>query len=230
MKTNYLTVYQEAEAEFVEKKSRFIGYATPIQSEAEGAAFIEKIRSMHKQATHVVPVYVYGGQYECQRYSDDGEPSGTAGIPILSMVKQRNIKNIAIAVVRYFGGTKLGTGGLVRAYTHCAQLAIEAAILIEQVQMSGYRLTIDYTKYGKLQNELETRPYEIVSQEFLDRVGIEVAARSESQEALHAYLLNFTQGKEVLNQLRPRFVPCKDGRVDGDDFLLSEDWVEGSQN
>ncbi len=230
MKTNYLTVYQEAEAEFVEKKSRFIGYATPIQSEAEGAAFIDKIHSLHKQATHVVPVYVYGGNYECQRYSDDGEPSGTAGIPILSMVKMRNIKNIAIVVVRYFGGTKLGTGGLVRAYTHSAQLAIEAAILIEQVPMSGYCLTIDYTKYGKLQNELEARPYEIVSQEFLDRVEIEVVARLESQEALRAYLLNFTQGKEVLSELRSRFVPCKDGQVNGDDFLLSEEWVEASKN
>jgi uncharacterized YigZ family protein len=228
MKTNYLTIYQEAEVEFVEKKSRFISYANPIQSEAEGVAFIEKIRSTHKQATHVVPVYVYGDNYECQRYSDDGEPSGTAGIPILSMLKQRNIKNIAIVVVRYFGGTKLGTGGLVRAYTHSAQLAIEEAILIEQVQMDGYHFSIDYTKYGKLQNELETRPYEIVSQDFMDRVSVEVATRTENQEALYAYLLNFTQGKEVLDALRPRFVPCKEGKVLGEDFLLSEDWVEST--
>ena len=227
MKINYVTIYQKAEVEFIEKKSRFIAYATPIQSEAEGKAFVEKIRSLHKQATHVVPVYVYGGNYECQRYSDDGEPSGTAGIPILSMVKQREIKNIALAVVRYFGGTKLGTGGLVRAYTHSAQLAIEAAILIEQVKMIGYHFTIDYTKYGKLQNELETRPYDIVSQEFMDRVGVDVAARAENQGALHAYLLNFTQGKEVLDALRPRFVPCKDGEVDGEDFLHSEEWVHG---
>lgn len=226
MKANYLTVYKEAEAEFVEKKSRFIGYAAPIDSEDEGAAFIDRIKGMHKQATHVVPVYVYGDHYECQRYSDDGEPSGTAGIPILSMVKQRNLKNLAIAVVRYYGGTKLGTGGLVRAYTRGAQIAIEAAVLIEQIKMTGYQFSIDYTKYGKLQNELETRPFEIVSQEFLDRVIVEVAAKSEDGENLYSYLVNFTQGKEELVPLKERFVPCQDGKVDGEDFLLSEAWVE----
>jgi len=227
MKTNYLTIYRSGEAEFVEKKSRFIGYAAPIDSEEEGAAFVERIKAMHKQATHVVPVYVYGDHYECQRYSDDGEPSGTAGIPILSMVKQREIKNVAIAVVRYYGGTKLGTGGLVRAYTHGAQIAIEAAELIEQVRMVGFRLSIDYTKYGKLQNELESKPFHIVSQEFLDRVQVEVASRSEDQEMLEAYLVNFTQGKETLQPLKERFVPCRQGQVDGDDFLLSQAWVEG---
>ncbi len=226
MKTNYLTIYRSGEAEFVEKKSRFIGYAAPIGSEAEGAAFVERIKAMHKQATHVVPVYVVGDNYECQRYSDDGEPSGTAGIPILSMVKQRNLKNLAIAVVRYYGGTKLGTGGLVRAYTHGAQIALEAAELIEQVKMVGFQFAIDYTKYGKLQNELESKPFQIVSQEFLDRVQVEVAARSEERERLEAYLVNFTQGKEALHPLRERFVPCREGGVDSDDFLLSEDWAE----
>lgn len=226
MKTNYLTVNKFAEAEFVEKKSRFIGYAAPIDSESEGAAFVERIKNMHKQATHVVPVYVFGDNYECQRYSDDGEPSGTAGIPILSMVKQREIKNIAIAVVRYFGGTKLGTGGLVRAYTQGAQIAIEAAELVERVKMVGFRFFIDYTKYGKLQNELESRPYDIVSQDFLDRVQVEVAAKVEEGDRLRAYLVNFTQGKEELHLLKERFVTSRNGKVDGDDFLLSEEWVD----
>jgi putative IMPACT (imprinted ancient) family translation regulator len=142
------------------------------------------------------------------------------------MVKQREIKNVAIAVVRYFGGTKLGTGGLVRAYTHGAQLALEAAVLIEQVRMTGFRFSMDYTRFGKLQNELESRPFTIVSQEFLDRVTVEVAAKSEEGQALHGYLVNFTQGKEELTPLRDRFVPCLAGKIDGDDFLLSEAWVE----
>ncbi len=113
----YITVKQEAIDEFKEKKSLFIGYIKRIEEEEEAKAFIEHIKSKHKDATHNVYAYIVGKNFEIQRYSDDGEPQGTAGVPILEVIKKIGITDCVIVVTRYFGGTLLGTGGLIRAYT-----------------------------------------------------------------------------------------------------------------
>ncbi len=151
---SYKTIFEYGEAEDVINKSKFIGYAMPVETEEEAVAFVEKIKKKHKDATHNVPVYLVGEKFEVQRYSDDGEPSGTAGVPVLSMLKNEGITNIAVVVTRYFGGIKLGTGGLVRAYTHAAKIAVEAARVVEKRVYKEVHVHLDYTLHGKFQNFL----------------------------------------------------------------------------
>ena len=127
MLPRYRTLRREASKEIVIKKSRFIGYGKPVESEAEAAAFIEAIKKKHWDATHNCSAYVIGERDEIQKQSDDGEPSGTAGKPILEVIKAQGLKNTVIVVTRYFGGIMLGAGGLIRAYTDGAVAAIEAA-------------------------------------------------------------------------------------------------------
>ena len=130
MKVNYRTVFKYGQDEFIVKKSRFIGYCAPIKSEGEALEFIGKIKSKHRDATHNVYAYVLGDTSNTQRFSDDGEPSGTAGIPVLEVIKKEDLRNIIVVITRYFGGIKLGGGGLIRAYTKGAKLGIEAAKII----------------------------------------------------------------------------------------------------
>jgi uncharacterized YigZ family protein len=155
---NYKTVEREASAEDVIEKSRFIGYVKPVKTEEDAQAFITQIKKKHWDATHNVPVYVLGPEYHAQKFSDDGEPQGTAGLPILSLLKNEGITDVVVVVTRYFGGVKLGTGGLVRAYTHSAQLGLEAAGLLEMIQHRQVAVTVDYTLLGKIQNFLSGRP------------------------------------------------------------------------
>ncbi|GKT37685.1 Impact family like protein, partial [Aduncisulcus paluster] len=151
---SYKTIFDYGEAEDIINKSRFIGYAKPVETEEEAVAFVEEIKKKHKDATHNVPVYLVGEKFEIQRYSDDGEPSGTAGVPVLSMLKNEGITNLALVITRYFGGIKLGTGGLVRAYTHAAKIAVEAARVVEKKVYRELHVVLDYTLHGKFQNFL----------------------------------------------------------------------------
>lgn len=146
----YATVKCRAEAEFVERKSRFIGYITPVKTEQEAVDFFAEIKSMHKTATHNVPAFILLDGIT-KRCSDDGEPQGTAGKPILDVLEKEGIVGAAIVVTRYFGGTLLGTGGLVRAYTQGAKEAIHAAGLCMMTLCSLVEIQFDYAFYGKLQ-------------------------------------------------------------------------------
>lgn len=151
-KMAYKTVLKTSESLDLVNKSKFIGHIKPISCQEEGQAFVETIKKAHWHANHNVPVYVVGENYHVQKYSDDGEPSGTAGLPILNMLKAEGITNVAIVVTRYFGGVKLGTGGLIRAYTQSAQSALKAA---EVVEMKAYHLisvALNYTLNGKYEN------------------------------------------------------------------------------
>lgn len=128
MLAEFKTVQQYASAEIIIRRSRFIGHAMPIASEQEAVAFIERIKKEHGTATHNCSAYVFGERNEFQKQSDDGEPSGTAGKPILEVIKHQGLSNIAVVVTRYFGGIMLGAGGLIRAYTDGAVAGIEAAV------------------------------------------------------------------------------------------------------
>ena len=149
---NYKTVAEEASAEQIIEKSKFIGYIRSVESRDEAEAFIKEIRTMHKNATHNVPAYIIGEKSQLQWASDDGEPSGTSGAPMLHLLAGEGITNVVIVVTRYFGGIKLGTGGLVRAYTGMARLALEAAGLCEVREFDMISFGIDYSYYGKIQN------------------------------------------------------------------------------
>ena len=153
MKT-YKTLHSFGSDEYIVEKSTFIGYAKPIKSEEEAVEFINEIKKKHKDATHNVWAYTVGETMNIQRYSDDGEPQGTAGIPTLEVIKKEDLRDVVVVVTRYFGGIKLGAGGLVRAYTKGAKVGIEAAQIIEKVKYKEVGITIDYNQIGKVQNEI----------------------------------------------------------------------------
>ncbi len=148
------TLAKNGEAILIEKKSRFISYASTVTSEEEAHTFINAIKKRHWDATHNVYAYQIGAMDEIQRSTDDGEPAGTAGRPVLETVRKMDLKNVAIVVTRYFGGVLLGTGGLVRAYTKAAQAAIEEAGVIELKLGQRLCLIMDYALLGKVQNQL----------------------------------------------------------------------------
>lgn len=150
----YFSVAGEAEAEFTEKKSRFIGRIKPVASEAEAKAFVENVRAVHREASHHVYAYVIGAAGEIHRASDDGEPSGTAGRPVLEGIKQAGLHNVALVVTRYFGGTLLGAGGLTRAYGRAASLAIEQAKTVRCLPARLIGLHFGYEMIGHAENLL----------------------------------------------------------------------------
>mgnify|MGYP001201798797 CR=1 FL=1 len=213
MSIDYKTLLQYAEAEEVINKSKFIGYAMPINSEQEAVEFVEKIKKKHWNATHNVPVYLFGEKNEVQRYSDDGEPSGTAGIPILEMLKKEEIKNVVIVVTRYYGGVKLGTGGLVRAYTSAAKLAINEAKVVERVVNDLFLVRIDYTLHGKVQNELMNGDYIIKETTYDDKVNIFVYCRPDLSNKLVSRITDVSSGKASIEEKDQVYLTIQDGKV-----------------
>ena len=148
----YSTVRGAASAEQIIEKSRFIAYVSPVETREEADAFITSIRKKHKDATHNVPAMVLGDKMQTQWASDDGEPQGTSGAPIVQMLVAQGITNVVVVVTRYFGGIKLGTGGLVRAYTSSAKLGLAAAGICDVCERSVLTYALDYTYLAKLQN------------------------------------------------------------------------------
>ena len=154
MLKKYKTILEEAEGEIVEKKSRFIATVRPVKTEDEARAFIEEMKKKYWNATHNVFAYQIGERNELQRFSDDGEPQGTAGMPVLNVLKGEDVKDTAVVVTRYFGGTLLGTGGLVRAYGKAAKEGLLSAGIVEMVLYRKYVVTAEYTDSGKVQYEI----------------------------------------------------------------------------
>lgn len=152
--SEYYTIEEYGTDEFSEKKSKFIGYIKRVETEEEANAFIAEIKSKHWDAKHNVYAYVIGENGSIQRSTDDGEPAGTAGRPVLEVIKGENLTNVAVVVTRYFGGVLLGTGGLVRAYGKAAKLAIENATIVRPVRMKSVAVCADYDLVGKIQNFL----------------------------------------------------------------------------
>ncbi|NBD27650.1 YigZ family protein [Paenibacillus glycinis] len=198
MLDSYQTLRQPGSKEIVIKKSRFIGYGKPVASEEEAIAYIEELKKLHWNASHNCSAYVIGERDECQKQSDDGEPSGTAGKPILEVIKHQGLKNVVIVVTRYFGGIMLGAGGLIRAYTDGAVAAIEAAEAITRVLHREVLVDVDYTWYGKLENEFHARGVRIGGTEFTDRVVITCLPEAPEAEKFAAWITDVTQGQAVL--------------------------------
>ncbi len=155
----FLSVAHFGEKECIIEKSRFIGYTQPVTSEKDAHDFVVMIRHQHPQATHVCSAYIVGKGGLSMRFSDDGEPSGTAGVPMLEVLKKAGLTDVVIAVVRYFGGVKLGAGGLIRAYTKGATLAIEAGEITTWTRHKALTLTVAYTFQGTVSHYLEQKPW-----------------------------------------------------------------------
>ncbi|WP_297436406.1 YigZ family protein, partial [uncultured Clostridium sp.] len=190
--SKYITVKMRAEDSFQEKKSEFIGYVKRVESEEEAKEFLAEIKSMHKQARHNCFAYVIGKNMGIQRYSDDGEPQGTAGIPILEVMKKQGITDCAVVVTRYFGGVLLGTGGLTRAYTKGAVIAIEAAGIVEKVDGTRVAIEIEYDLYGKIQYICGQNSWHIEDTEFTDGVKIYILVEDSNLETLENEITEVT--------------------------------------
>ncbi|QXM06258.1 YigZ family protein [Crassaminicella indica] len=213
MVKRYKTIFQYAEVEHVIDKSRFIGYAKPVETEDEAVAFVEEIKSIHKNATHNVPAFIVGKKSEIQRYSDDGEPAGTAGVPILDMLKKEGITNIAIVVTRYFGGIKLGTGGLVRAYTGTAKLVLNEAKVIEKALYDLIKIRIDYSMLGKVQNKILNDGYSIKDTIFDDAVNMYIYSPVDQSEQVMKNIKNITNAKAEISIQDTLYLDELDGGI-----------------
>lgn len=196
----YLTVEKRAEDEFFEKKSQFIGYIKRVTTEDEAKEFIAEIKSKHKDATHNCSAYVIGQNMNTQRYNDDGEPQGTAGIPILEVIKKNEITDCVIVVTRYFGGILLGTGGLNRAYTKGAAIAIKAAGIVEKVQGVEIDIILDYDLLGKVQYLFGQNDWYMENIEYTDVVKIKMRSEISEKDNIIAKIVENTNGKATIEQ------------------------------
>ncbi|USB34130.1 YigZ family protein [Paenibacillus sp. YPG26] len=200
MLERYRTVREPGSKEIVIKKSRFIGHIIPVHTESEAIAFIEQNKKEHWNATHNCSAYMIGERDEIQKQSDDGEPSGTAGKPILEVIRNQGLKNVAIVVTRYFGGIMLGAGGLIRAYTDGAVAAIEAGGAITLVLHRQIYVEVDYTWLGKIENELRTRGVRTGPSSFADRVTLLCLPEDPEAEVFKAWMIDLTQGQSVITE------------------------------
>ncbi|MBR2673887.1 MAG: YigZ family protein [Mogibacterium sp.] len=195
----YKSIYEYAEAEYIVEKSRFIAHASPAENTEEAKLFIAGIKEKYKDATHNVPAFICGAGMEHQWASDDGEPQGTSGMPILKLISALELTNIAIVVTRYFGGIKLGTGGVARAYTHAAKLAIERAGICEVREGICLEYSFDYTYLSRIQNMSEEGRFVIEDISYTDVIGAKLSCMSEEVAAVKSLLADITGGKASLN-------------------------------
>ena len=188
-------IYTAGEAEITEKKSRFLGIALSVSSEEEAMGYLAERRKKHWDARHNCWAFVIGSRGQLQRCSDDGEPQGTAGRPLLDILLGQEMHNTMLIVTRYFGGVLLGTGGLVRTYTQAGTAALKAARIADR--QDGYRITIrtDYNALGKVQYLLAQRGIFTIGSEYTDEVSLRILAREDETEALLSELTEATNGK-----------------------------------
>ena len=194
----YSTIQKEGQAELIIEKSRFIGYVKPVETREEADAFIKEIKARHRDATHNVPAFVIGEKFQQQWASDDGEPQGTSGVPMLQMMVKEGITNVVVVVTRYFGGIKLGTGGLVRAYTNTAKAALEDAGIHQVKDQTVIVASMDYTYLGKLQNAEKDGYFVIADTAFTDVITVTLHCEPEDSDRVKGFLSELTGGKYIL--------------------------------
>ncbi|WP_314480820.1 YigZ family protein [Streptococcus cristatus] len=191
----YRTISQDGQAQEEIKKSRFICHAKRVYSEEEARDFIAAIKKEHYKATHNCSAFIVGEKSETKRTSDDGEPSGTAGVPMLGVMENHQVTNVCFVVTRYFGGIKLGAGGLIRAYAGSVALAIKEIGLIEIKEQVGLRLKMSYSQYQNFDNFLKAEDLIEFDTEFTDLVATTIYIDKQEKEPLEQKLIEFFNGK-----------------------------------
>lgn len=191
----FITIKENSYDEFVEKKSTFITHLVRVTSEEEAREFIQKMKKKHYDASHVCSCYVVGDNNEITRANDDGEPSGTAGAPMLDVLVKNEIKNVCATVIRYFGGTKLGTGGLVRAYGGGVINALKNATLVERKDALEIRLELDYSLNGKIEYEIEKTNFIVNNLEYTDKIIYTIYVMEEDYDSFQSWIANLTNGQ-----------------------------------
>lgn len=218
MLTEYKIVYAGGEGEIVEKKSRFIATVVPVETEEEALAFIESMRKKYWNATHNCFAYEIGERQEILRCSDDGEPSGTAGKPMLDVLIGEELHNVAVVVTRYFGGTLLGTGGLVKAYASATQAGLSASKIITKRFGFKLKITTDYTGLGKIQYILGEKKIKTLDSEYTDRVVLYTLIPNEMLDKIKEEVTEGTAGRAVMEVGEELWY----GEVDGELKILEE--------
>lgn len=200
----YKTVEFESKDEFIEKKSRFIGYVKPVKTQTEATDFINSIKSKHWDATHNVSAYVLR-ENNIQRSSDDGEPSGTAGVPTLDVLLKEGVVDACVVVTRYFGGTLLGAGGLIRAYSHASKIALDSGNIITMAPCKVLSVSVDYSFYDRLNILLDEFNANIENSEFTDNVTVTFSIKANTVELLQEKLTQQSNGKYLLKEIGEKF-------------------------
>ena len=190
---NYITISAPAKDSFIEKRSEFIGYIAPVKTNEEAVEFVNSIKAEHRKAKHNVYAYILRDN-NISRYSDDGEPQGTAGMPVLDVLQKRGLTDVCVVVTRYFGGILLGGGGLVRAYSHAASLACDAAQIMDMCLCHRLKISAEYTMYGKIAYILPNYKTITVNSDFGQSVSLEILVLSENLHPLIKELTEITNG------------------------------------
>lgn len=206
MVDSYNTILTPGTDEIVEKKSRFIGYAQPVSSEEEAYAFVESVKKKHYDARHNCHAFAIGKENTLYRFSDDGEPQGTAGKPILEVISGNQVTDICIVVTRYFGGTLLGTGGLVRAYTEAAKLALADAGIHQMQRMKLMDIICSYNDSGKVQYLLSTNEISIENTEYGADVTFHTAVTVSDVSMIEKKITEATAARAVIDEKGEKFV------------------------
>ena len=195
MTAPYKTLRRAASDEFIIHKSRFIGYASPARTEEDALAFRQSSRLKHKDATHNCYAYVIGRNAGVMRYSDDGEPGGTAGLPMMEVLKAQGVVNCCVVVTRYFGGVLLGAGGLVRAYTQGCAVALKAAQVVVMEPSRRYLCEVGYPLWDRVQHTLRALPVQLLGSEFTTAVTFTLLMREKDSDDVLAELTRITDGR-----------------------------------
>lgn len=206
MLEQYKTIRQDGQHEIEIKGSRFIAHFKRTETEEEALEFIQAIKKEHWKATHNCSAYLIGERDEFQCAMDDGEPSGTAGVPMLEVLKKQALKNTTVVVTRYFGGTKLGAGGLVRAYTGAVAEGLKAIGIVQASLETILKVTIDYSTVGKLEYYLETNTISVVDKEFTDVVAIHCSLPVEEVESFQESVIELLQNKVQFEELGQQYI------------------------
>ncbi|MEG0457716.1 MAG: YigZ family protein [Oscillospiraceae bacterium] len=198
-KDSYITIFTPAQDFFIEKKSKFIGYISPCQSVEQANSFITEISKKHYDATHNCFAYLLrdGGILKC---SDNGEPQGTAGVPILEVIKKEELTNVCIVVTRYYGGILLGAGGLIRAYSKGASIACKAADIKQISMCKVFLITFDYSLYGKIQYILPNYLHKLISSDFSSEITLEILIYKKDFEKINNELTELSNGQIKLQE------------------------------
>lgn len=194
MLPSYYTVKGYGENEIEIERSRFIAHVARAETADEALEFIQKIKKIHSSATHNCSAYLIGENDQIQKANDDGEPSGTAGVPILEVLKKKKLKDTVVVITRYFGGIKLGAGGLIRAYGRATSEGLQATGIVERKLMTVMKTKLDYTLLGKVENELRSSIYAIKEIHYLDTVTVETFVEEDQTGAFTDWMTELTNG------------------------------------
>ena len=206
MRNDYKTVKGLGESEIVISKSRFITYVNRAETEAEAIEFIDSIKKLNSSANHNCSCYMIGEHDQIQKANDDGEPSGTAGVPMLEVLKKQGLKDTVVVVTRYFGGIKLGGGGLIRAYGKATTEGIASAQVVERKLHHVMKISIDYTWLGKVENEIRSSKYSLNEIQYAENVEVLVDIFKDDEENFINWVTELTNGQSYVSCIDRKFI------------------------